>query len=137
MVSPAWDPAKLRCAQDEERDRVTYTGWDKTKTFLEDVMQQQGPFDGIMGFSQVSIRRKRSLQSIPEPIHKSCHVCHGHLHAPHDVGAWSCLVTDCFSAVSQPKNMFQDLHPIRELIQARTELENFKMSQMNLTNQMM
>ena len=49
----------MRCSlarhlQDEERDRITYTGWDKSKTFLEEVMQQQGPFDGIMGFSQVT-----------------------------------------------------------------------------------
>ena len=50
-------PASTHCLatlpQDEERDRVTYTGWDTTKAFLEEVMQQQGPFDGIMGFSQV------------------------------------------------------------------------------------
>lgn len=39
-------------SMDEERDRISYTGWDKSKTFLEEVMQNQGPFDGIMGFSQ-------------------------------------------------------------------------------------
>lgn len=44
--------------QDEERDRITYTGWDTTKLFVENVMQQQGPFDGIMGFSQVSLPHK-------------------------------------------------------------------------------
>ena len=53
IALPAFTHCMARCPQDEERDRVTYTGWDTTKTFLEEVMQQQGPFDGIMGFSQV------------------------------------------------------------------------------------
>ncbi|DBA87420.1 TPA: hypothetical protein ACH3X1_004466 [Trebouxia sp. C0004] len=38
--------------KDEERDRVTYRGWDTSKGFLEKIVQEQGPFDGIMGFSQ-------------------------------------------------------------------------------------
>ena len=40
--------------QDEERDRVTYKGWDTSKQFLEQVVMEQGPFDGVMGFSQVT-----------------------------------------------------------------------------------
>ena len=39
--------------QDEERDRITYRGWDTSKEFLERVVKEQGPFDGVMGFSQV------------------------------------------------------------------------------------
>lgn len=39
--------------QDEERDRITYKGWDTSKEFLEQVVKEQGPFDGVMGFSQV------------------------------------------------------------------------------------
>ena len=30
-------------------------GWEETLKHLLAVMQQQGPFDGIMGFSQVSV----------------------------------------------------------------------------------
>ncbi|KAL3140879.1 hypothetical protein ABBQ32_005414 [Trebouxia sp. C0010 RCD-2024] len=38
--------------KDEERDRITYRGWDNSKDFIEKVFKEQGPFDGVMGFSQ-------------------------------------------------------------------------------------
>ena len=38
---------------------MTYRGWDTSKDFLEKVVQEQGPFDGIMGFSQVHLHLDR------------------------------------------------------------------------------
>ena len=46
---------------------MTYRGWDTSKDFLEKVVREQGPFDGIMGFSQVHIHldNVRQAQSLP------------------------------------------------------------------------
>jgi len=46
---------------------VTYRGWDTSKDFLEKVVREQGPFDGIMGFSQVHVRldNVRQGQTLP------------------------------------------------------------------------
>lgn len=39
---------------------MTYRGWDTSKDFIEKVVREQGPFDGVMGFSQVQISLERS-----------------------------------------------------------------------------
>ena len=58
--------------QDEERDRVTYRGWDTSKEFLEQVVKEQGPFDGVMGFSQVLIRSRLKCWSMSELARCRC-----------------------------------------------------------------
>ena len=51
-----WHPHAARgCLQDEERQRIVYMGWDRTAAYLGKKIKELGPFNGIMGFSQVSI----------------------------------------------------------------------------------
>jgi len=52
---------------------VTYRGWDTSKEFLEKVVQEQGPFDGIMGFSQVHIH----LDNVRQELFLSCSATDG------------------------------------------------------------
>jgi hypothetical protein len=41
-------------AQDELKDFVlTYHGLEESEAFVERVIKEQGPFDGLVGFSQV------------------------------------------------------------------------------------
>lgn len=67
--------------QDEERDRITYRGWDSSKDFLEQVVKEQGPFDGVMGFSQVPAQScclSSSLHhtpGVPTYISQICIIC--------------------------------------------------------------
>lgn len=53
QTDPSGNYVSTILIQDEERDRITYRGWDSSKDFLEQVVKEQGPFDGVMGFSQV------------------------------------------------------------------------------------
>lgn len=61
--------------QDEERDRITYRGWDTSKEFLEQVVKEQGPFDGVMGFSQV-----QALQIVQLVVDGLFMIAYGCLH---------------------------------------------------------
>jgi hypothetical protein len=43
-------------AQKDGEGRWTYEGWQRSVAQLEDAMRLHGPFDGLMGFSQVGGR---------------------------------------------------------------------------------
>ncbi|MFN3199659.1 MAG: DUF924 family protein [Bradymonadia bacterium] len=42
----------LRRWWDAQETPVRYAGWSQTLTYLQEVFQRQGPFDGVVGFSQ-------------------------------------------------------------------------------------
>lgn len=40
-------------AQRDEQGKWTYEGWQRAVAAIEEALRQHGPFDGLMGFSQV------------------------------------------------------------------------------------
>jgi hypothetical protein len=60
LHSPPTPPQPQPCnpsPQDELKDFVlTYHGLEESEAFVERVIREQGPFDGLVGFSQVGAR---------------------------------------------------------------------------------
>lgn len=38
-----------------ESEYAVYEGWPKSRTYLHDILDKQGPFDGVLGFSQGAV----------------------------------------------------------------------------------
>lgn len=49
----AWWRAQDRSGPDG--DYAVYEGWPKSRTYLHDILREQGPFDGVLGFSQGAV----------------------------------------------------------------------------------
>ena len=53
-------------AEREPDGSKTYVGWDKSLSLVERHMQSAGPFDGLLGFSQVGLRLQRINHVLPD-----------------------------------------------------------------------
>ncbi len=53
------DPMSISCRWNAHKDETgegwLYEGYEKTISLLQDVVRLHGPFDGVMGFSQVRL----------------------------------------------------------------------------------
>jgi len=46
------DQSHQRCWWNSGEDHTAYAGWDRSREYLRQLCAQQGPFDGVLGFSQ-------------------------------------------------------------------------------------